>query len=194
MLAYHSFDTFLGNTNDTGLVMNYHSSMLKANQDDLYPAFCEGEIRDGCNIDSVGDGWCDGYNNKAICFYDGGDCCQGEGRGFTCGEDSNAAVLALGAAGDGGATFNTNLFSGCDLPEKDFVQPCNECHAEMCTCHTTQENYCSGYQSRRLSCENFNNPSIDYYLNFVINISLKSRVAKHLILPKNWATFNATTT
>ena len=24
----------------------------------------------------VGDGWCDAANNRAMCGYDGGDCCQ----------------------------------------------------------------------------------------------------------------------
>ncbi len=149
---YLSFWTYIGNSDFTGLVFDMFGQFSKVRQDDLYPALCESENAEDCNMDTIGDGWCDGHNNRAICSYDGGDCCQGEGRGFACGEDS----LVPWSYEHVNVLFSpSQLYSGCQLPE-DFVQPCNNCHAETCTCHTTKENYCSGYLDHRVSCNLIN--------------------------------------
>ncbi|CAM9238309.1 unnamed protein product [Scytosiphon promiscuus] len=34
---------------------------------------------DECYAGQIGDGWCDDYNNKEECAFDGGDCCE-----YTC--------------------------------------------------------------------------------------------------------------
>eukprot|EP00164_Ancoracysta_twista_P012190 GFYU01019066.1.p1 GENE.GFYU01019066.1~~GFYU01019066.1.p1 ORF type:complete len:1179 (-),score=403.95 GFYU01019066.1:177-3713(-) len=43
-----------------------------------------------CEMESVGDGWCDEFNNKEECKWDGGDCCSltCNGGPFTCGSNS----------------------------------------------------------------------------------------------------------
>lgn len=36
-----------------------------------------------CNMDYVGDGWCDAVNNQEHCDWDGGDCCASTVPGRT---------------------------------------------------------------------------------------------------------------
>ncbi|CAM9718522.1 unnamed protein product, partial [Ectocarpus sp. 12 AP-2014] len=34
------------------------------------------DMVENCDVSELGDGWCDQENNKEICGYDGGDCCE----------------------------------------------------------------------------------------------------------------------
>eukprot|EP00903_Cladosiphon_okamuranus_P014629 g13565.t1 len=59
------------------------------------------DIAENCYPGSIGNGYCDHYNNKAVCDYDGGDCCEctcvpdgGDGDDdFACTHNSGFACI-----------------------------------------------------------------------------------------------------
>ncbi|CAM9816260.1 unnamed protein product [Ectocarpus sp. 12 AP-2014] len=90
------------------------------------------DMFDNCGYASgIGEGWCDSYNNKQECGYDGGDCCSytcesvwdddytcGEDAFFDCKDPSAACFGEETAAGNGDDSTGTSSDSNT---EYEFV-------------------------------------------------------------------------